>query len=101
VGFATGAAPLAASGILVGILASYRPLGTPTLFTARYPVSFTRPIVAHIGSVGFLVKMDVDRPELPDPRPLETRLKLDEYAPRQPRRPDQLQQVLFLYTEVV
>ncbi|MEJ7843160.1 MAG: hypothetical protein WKF95_15455 [Rubrobacter sp.] len=48
-----------------------------------------------------MVKMDVDRPELPDPRPLETRLKLDEYAPRQPRRPDQLQQVLFLYTEVV
>jgi hypothetical protein len=26
-------------------------------------------------------------------------LKLDEYAPRQPRRPDELQQVLFPYTE--
>lgn len=28
-------------------------------------------------------------------------LKLDEYAPRQPRRPDELQQVLFPYTEAV
>ena len=28
-------------------------------------------------------------------------LKLDEYAPRRPRRPDKLQQVLFPYTEVV
>lgn len=28
-------------------------------------------------------------------------LKLDEYAPRQPRRPDKLQQVLFTYTEAV
>ena len=28
-------------------------------------------------------------------------LKLDEYAPRKPRRPDQLQQVLFSYTEAI
>ncbi len=28
-------------------------------------------------------------------------LKLDEYAPRQARRPDQLQQVLFPYTEAI
>jgi transposase/transposase InsO family protein len=28
-------------------------------------------------------------------------LKLDEYAPRKPRRPDQLQQVLFPYTEAI
>jgi hypothetical protein len=28
-------------------------------------------------------------------------LKLDEYAPRQPRRHDELQQVLFPYTEVI
>ena len=28
-------------------------------------------------------------------------LKLDEYAPRQPRRPDKLQQVLFPYTEAI
>src|SRR5215210_6983498 len=28
-------------------------------------------------------------------------LKLDEYAPRQPRRPDELQQVLFPYTEAI
>jgi hypothetical protein len=28
-------------------------------------------------------------------------LKLDEYAPRQPRHPDELQQVLFPYAEVL
>ena len=28
-------------------------------------------------------------------------LKLDEYAPRQARRPDELQQVLFPYTEAI
>jgi hypothetical protein len=28
-------------------------------------------------------------------------LKLEEYAPRKPRRPEQLQQVLFPYTEAV
>ncbi len=28
-------------------------------------------------------------------------LKLDEYAPRQPRRPGELQQVLFPYTEAI
>jgi len=28
-------------------------------------------------------------------------LKLDEYAPRRPRRPDKLQQVLFSYTEAI
>jgi len=28
-------------------------------------------------------------------------LKLDEYAPRQARRPDKLQQVLFPYTEAI
>jgi hypothetical protein len=28
-------------------------------------------------------------------------LKLDEYAPRKPRRPDQLLQVLFPYTEAI
>ena len=28
-------------------------------------------------------------------------IKLDEYAPRQPRRPDKLQQVLFAYTEAI
>jgi hypothetical protein len=28
-------------------------------------------------------------------------LKLDEYAPRQPRLPDELQQVLFAYTEAI
>jgi hypothetical protein len=28
-------------------------------------------------------------------------LKLDEYAPRRPRRPDELQQVLFPYTEAI
>jgi len=28
-------------------------------------------------------------------------LKLDEYAPRRPRRPDELQQVLFSYTEAI
>ena len=28
-------------------------------------------------------------------------LKLEEYAPRQPRRPDKLQQVLFPYVEAI
>ncbi len=28
-------------------------------------------------------------------------LKLDEYTPRRPRRPDKLQQVLFSYTEAI
>ena len=28
-------------------------------------------------------------------------LKLDEYAPQRPRRPDKLQQVLFSYTEAI
>ena len=35
------------------------------------------------------------------PRPADRVLKLDEYAPQQSRRPDELQQVLFPYMEAI